>query len=73
MNNHNPLTENDFNKLKQYCKKVNKEFIKVGDAGEKNHLLVGRFMTDKDKPRIVNNIFSKKVISILKRKRFLNL
>lgn len=68
LNNHNPLAENDFNKLKQYCSKVNKEFIKIGDAGEKNHLLVGRFMTDKDKPRIVNNVFSKKVISILKKK-----
>ena len=27
-----------------------KEFIKIGDAGEANHLWVGRFMSDKDNP-----------------------
>ena len=70
----NPLNDKDFYNLKNYCEKVNKEFIKIGDAGEKNHLLVGRFMTDKKKPEVVNNKFSKKVLSILKKpkmKRFI--
>mgnify|MGYP001185595467 CR=1 FL=1 len=65
----NPLSVNDFNNLKNYCHKVEKEFITIGDAGEKNHLLVGRFMTDKKKPEIVKNKYSKKIISILKKKK----
>ena len=51
----NPFSKDDFNKLKMYCENVDKEFISIGDAGEKNHLLVGRFMTDKEKPEIVKN------------------
>ena len=43
----NPIAADDFKKLKEYCNKVDKEFIAIGDAGESNHLLVGRFMTDK--------------------------
>ena len=63
----NPLSELDFSKLKNYCSNVEKEFIEIGDAGEKNHLLVGRFITDIKKPKIVKNKYSKKVISILKK------
>jgi Rps23 Pro-64 3,4-dihydroxylase Tpa1-like proline 4-hydroxylase len=69
--NENPLSNENFSKLKKYCNEVNKEFIRIGDAGEKNHLLVGRFMTDKDKPRVVKNQFSKKVISILQKKEII--
>ena len=68
----NPLSVIDFNNLKKYCNKVEKEFISIGDAGEKNHLLVGRFMTDKKKPEIVKNNYSKKVISILKKKKIID-
>tara|TARA_B100000780_G_C21058405_1_gene425320 strand:+ start:499 stop:1128 length:630 start_codon:yes stop_codon:yes gene_type:complete len=68
----NPITAVDFKKLKEYCNKVDKEFIAIGDAGESNHLLVGRFMTDKKKPEIVKNQFSKKIISILKKKNIIN-
>ena len=50
----------DFSKLKNYCSNVEKEFIEIGDAGEKNHLLVGRFITDIKKPKIVKNKYSKK-------------
>ena len=69
----NPISEEDFLNLKNYCTKVKKEFIKIGDAGEKNHLLVGRFITDKKKPEIVKNKYSKKVISILKKKKITDL
>ena len=68
----NPLSELDFSKLKNYCSNVEKEFIEIGDAGEKNHLLVGRFITDVKKPKIVKNKYSKKVISILKKKKLVN-
>ena len=68
----NPLSELDFSKLKNYCSNVEKEFIEIGDAGEKNHLLVGRFITDIKKPKIVKNKYSKKVISILKKKKLIN-
>ena len=58
----NPITIDDFKKLKEYCNNVDKEFISIGDAGESNHLLVGRFMTDKKKPEVVKNKYSKKLI-----------
>ena len=29
-----PITEKEFNDLFEYCEKVEKEFIEVGDAGE---------------------------------------
>lgn len=64
-----PLSKQDFSKLKNYCSKVEKEFVEIGDAGEKNHLLVGRFITDVKKPKIVKNKYSKKVISILEKKK----
>ncbi len=67
--NLSPLSDDDFYNLKKYCTKVDKEFIKIGDAGEKNHLLVGRFITDIKKPEIVKNKYSKKVISILKKRK----
>lgn len=63
--NVNPLTEKDFKILYEYCEKVEKEFIEIGDAGESNNLMVGRFMTDKLKPEIVKNPYSNKVIEIL--------
>ena len=69
---YNPISNEDFLNLKKYCSKVDKEFIKIGDAGEKNHLLVGRFITDVKKPEIVKNKYSKKVISILKKKKLVN-
>ena len=68
----NPIDQKDFLKLKEYCDEVDKEFIEIGDAGEKNHLLVGRFMTDVKKPAIVKNKYSKKVIAILQKKRVIN-
>ena len=49
-----------------------KRIYEIGDAGEKNHLLVGRFITDVKKPKIVKNKYSKKVISILKKKKLVN-
>lgn len=66
----NPLRENDFKNLFEYCDKVEKEFIEVGDAGESNNLMVGRFMTDKIKPEIVKNPYSEKVIDILQNNNF---
>ena len=36
----NPLTEDDIQKLDLCCKEVEKEYVSIGDAGEKNNLLV---------------------------------
>ena len=69
----NPLDCKDFQELKICCDKVEKEFIKIGDAGEENFLSVGRFMTDIKKPTIVKNSYSKKVIQILGKKKYVNL
>ena len=60
-----PITNEDFENLLEYCEKVEKEFIEIGDAGESNNLMVGRFMTDKDKPEIVNNPYSERLLNIL--------
>ena len=49
-------------------KKVKKEFIKIGDAGEANHLWVGRFMSDKDRPRLLNKKLANRVVEILNSK-----
>ena len=65
----NPINKDELNELLTCCEKVNKEFIEIGDAGESNNLLVGRFMTDVKKPEVVQNPFSKKVIDILSKKK----
>ena len=66
----NPLNKKDFENLFKYCEKVDKEFVEIGDAGESNNLLVGRFMTDKIKPEVEKNIYSEKVIKILSKDKF---
>ena len=71
-NNVNPFTEEDFKNLFEYCEKVDKEFIEIGDAGEDNNLMVGRFMTDKTKPEVVKNPYSKKLLNILGKKKFVD-
>jgi hypothetical protein len=68
-----PVSNNNFKDLEECCEKVEKEFIKIGDAGEQNHLLVGRFMTDVKKPKIVKNPYSKKVLKILNQKKYISL
>ncbi len=67
-----PLSNDDLENLNKFCLEVDKEFIEIGDAGESNHLLVGRFMTDIEKPEKVNNNFSEKVIKILSSKKVIN-
>ena len=69
----NPLSKKDMGMISLYCKNVEKEFIEVGDAGEDNHLLVGRFMTDIEKPLIVDNPFSKKLLEILSQNKIIEL
>ena len=68
----NPVSISDFKELKKYCTNVKKEFIKIGDAGEKNHLLVGRFMTDIKKPKIVRND-TQKSLKILSHEKYTSL
>lgn len=65
----NPISKEDLNELLSCCEKVDKEFVEIGDAGESNNLLVGRFMTDIKKPEIVKNPFSEKVLSILSKQK----
>ena len=64
-----PLSEDDINQLNLFCEKVDKEYISIGDAGESNNLLVGRFMTDIEKPLVVENPYSEKVIKILSQEK----
>ena len=32
--NINPFSKEDIDKLNEYCEKVDKEFVEIGDAGE---------------------------------------
>ena len=64
-----PISNSNFRALEECCNKVKKEFIRIGDAGETNHLLVGRFMTDIKKPKVVKNPYSVKVLKILNQKK----
>lgn len=55
----------DFETLKQASENISYETVHIGDAGEKNKVEVGRFMTDVEKPEIVSNEYSQKVLNIL--------
>ena len=61
-----PLKKSQLNILNQACQNVKKEFVEIGDADEPNHLWVGRFMSDKDRPRLLNKGLAKNVIKILR-------
>ncbi len=63
--NYSPFNKNQFLNISEYCEKVDKEFVSVGDANEPNHVNVGRFMTDVERPKIVDNHYSKELIDIL--------
>lgn len=68
----NPISKEDLNELLSCCEQVEKEFVEIGDAGEYNNLVVGRFMTDVKKPEVVKNPFSEKVLSILSKQKVFN-
>lgn len=69
-----PLEENlisisETKQLENICNNVPKEHIEIGDAGESNYLEVGRFMTDKDIPKIVNKEFAVPLIEIISKNK----
>ena len=70
--NDSPFSKDEILKMEKICNDVDKEFVEVGDAGEMNHVHVGRFMTDIKKPEIVNEKFSNLLLKILKQKHVLN-
>lgn len=45
------------------------ETVLVGDAGEPNKVEVGRLMTDVDRPRVVNEVVSERMLTLLKEPR----
>ena len=59
------FNDKDFETLKDASENISYETVHIGDAGEENKVEVGRFMTDVDKPELVNNEYSKKVLNIL--------
>ena len=59
------IDKDDFKKIEKNLKKIPTEFVKIGDAGEKNHVFVSRLMTDIKKPLVVNRRYSNKVLKIL--------
>jgi hypothetical protein len=68
----NIFTEEEVLELQRICFDVPKEHVEIGDAGESNYLKVGRFMTDTDNPKVVNEEFSISLIKILNKDRAKN-
>ena len=64
-----PFLDSEIEELETACTEVKKEFIEIGDAGEYNHLWVGRFLSDKDRPRILNKNLALRVLDILGRSK----
>ena len=62
------IANEDFSKIEKTLKKIPTEFVKIGDAGEKNHVFVSRLMTDVKKPLVVNRKYSNQILKILNEK-----
>ena len=62
------ISDEDFKKIEKTLKKIPTEFVKIGDAGEKNHVFVSRLMTDIKKPLVVNRKYSNQILKILNEK-----
>ncbi len=59
------IDPNDFKEIQSLLNKLPKEYVSIGDAGEKNSVTVSRIMTDSNKPKIVNSKISGKILAIL--------
>tara|TARA_B100001057_G_C22670505_1_gene879662 strand:+ start:313 stop:927 length:615 start_codon:yes stop_codon:yes gene_type:complete len=59
------IEDKDFLFVEKNLKKIPREHIVIGDAGEKNNVDVCRLMTDLKKPKIVNKKYSTKVLDLL--------
>jgi hypothetical protein len=57
--------------LSKYCEQVDKERIIIGDVGERNDVLVGRFMHDikGECPKVCNGELGESVLAILQSKK----
>ena len=55
----------DFTIIEKLLHKIPKEYVQIGDAGEKNNVIVSRLMTDIKRPEIVNKKYSIHVLDIL--------
>ena len=59
------MTQQDFDQLMRITECVPYEHVDLGDAGEPNYVDVGRFMTDAERPVLVNKPFSDQALEIL--------
>jgi hypothetical protein len=69
-----PLTREDWTRLDEcsWPERVPHERILIGDANEQNHVLVARFMTDVDQPRLVNRDAAEVILGIIGSPRMMN-
>jgi hypothetical protein len=59
------LSEAEFKRVEELAAQLPQEFIEVGDAAEPNHVYVGRFITDVERPEMVNRPLSDEAVKIL--------
>lgn len=67
------FSDADWDELEKLCKEVPIERVVTGDAGEPNYVDVGRFVTDINRPELVNRPLSDRAVEIVTQKKAVEL
>ncbi len=59
------FSQQDIDELERLCAEIPIERVVTGDAGEPNHVDVGRFVTDVERPELVNRPLSDRALEIV--------
>lgn len=66
------LSPEDFEELERLAEQLPYEQVDIGDVGEPNSLMVGRFMTDVEAPKLVNRPLSDRALEVVTRQEYLD-
>jgi len=67
------FSKEDIKALHELADALPYEWVEIGDADEPNRLEVGRFMTDVEKPMLVNRPLSDRAVEIVKRPEYMEI